>query len=222
MVLSNCRCLDFHPSSIHCCCCHCVFGLWPHSLTVPKLWEWFFSFPFPNFTDRNHKGNWTIVRSISFLYIISIEEVLSQKVSESVLGYWGNFGPKPLLTSSIFNIIIFFLFFLSTLVPDLGYSREEFWFPFLKYGKRFFHCPPVPNFGIFQHFWSFVTKIRNLILSNKFWRGAIFVSWLHFCCIIIYHSNSLIHHKIIAVPHIFIFMTKCDQEKRFCKPWFAW
>ena len=41
----------------------------------------------PNFKDRNHKGNWTIVRSISFLYIISIEEVLSQKVSESVLGY---------------------------------------------------------------------------------------------------------------------------------------
>jgi len=29
----------------------------------------------PNFTDRNHKGNWTIVRSISFLYIILIEEV---------------------------------------------------------------------------------------------------------------------------------------------------
>ena len=74
----------------------------------------------PNFTDRNHKGNWTIVRSISFLYIISIEEVLSQKVSESVLGYWGNFGPKLLLTSSIFNITLFFFFFpLSFLILDI-------------------------------------------------------------------------------------------------------
>ena len=75
---------------------------------------------------------------------------------------------------------------------------------------------------VFQHFWSFVTKIRNPMLSNKFYRGAIFVNWLHFCCSINYQSHSLVHQRIIAVPRNIIFLTKCDQEKHFCKPWFAW
>ena len=41
----------------------------------------------PNFTDRNHKGNWTIVRSISFLYIILIEE--ENQAKKLVSQFWG-------------------------------------------------------------------------------------------------------------------------------------
>ena len=75
---------------------------------------------------------------------------------------------------------------------------------------------------VFQHFWSFVTKIRSPMLANKFYKGGIFVNCLDFCCSIIYHSHSLIHQRIIAVPHKIIFFTKCDQDKNFCKPRFAW
>ena len=82
--------------------------------------------------------------------------------------------------------------------------------------------PTSSELLVFQHFWSFVTEIRSPMLANKFYKGGFFVNWLHFCCNIIYHSNSLIHLKIIAVPHKVIFLTKCDQEKHFCKPWFAW
>ena len=118
---------------------------------------------------------------------------------------------------------------------DAGSSKFD---PFHKLSKTSFKRgvkaddqPTLPQIGVnptssellvFQHFWSFVTEIRSPMLANKFYKGGFFVNWLHFCCNIIYHSNSLIHLKIIAVPHKVIFLTKCDQEKHFCKPWFAW
>ena len=68
---------------------------------------------------------------------------------------------------------------------------------------------------VFQHFWSFVTEIRSPILANKFYKGGFFVNLIHFCCITNYQSISLIHHGIIALPSLDIFLTKCDQEKHF-------
>ena len=68
---------------------------------------------------------------------------------------------------------------------------------------------------VFQHFWSFVTEIRSPMLANKFYKGGFFVNLIHFCCITNYQSISLIHHGIIALPSLDIFLTKCDQEKHF-------
>ena len=53
------------------------------------------------------------------------------------------------------------------------------------------------------------------MLANKHYKGGIFVNCLHFCCIIIYYSHSLIHQLTIPVTHRVIFLTKCDQEKYF-------
>ena len=71
-------------------------------------------------------------------------------------------------------------------------------------------CLPL---SVFQQFCSFVTKIRTSMLPNKFYKGAIFVNSLHFCCITFYQSFSLIHHGIISFQRLVMFLTKCDQEK---------
>ena len=71
-------------------------------------------------------------------------------------------------------------------------------------------CLPL---SVFQQFCSFVTKIRTSMLPNKFYRGAIFVNSLHFCCITFYQSFSLIHHGIISFQRLVMLLTKCDQEK---------
>ena len=54
---------------------------------------------------------------------------------------------------------------------------------------------------VFQHFLSFVTKIGNPMLANKFYKGGIFVNCVHFYCNIIYYSHSLIHQWTIPVTH---------------------
>ena len=71
-------------------------------------------------------------------------------------------------------------------------------------------CLPL---SVFQQFCSFVTKIRTSMLPNKFYKGAIFVNSLHFCCITFYQSFSLIHHGIISFQRLVMLLTKCDQEK---------
>ena len=71
-------------------------------------------------------------------------------------------------------------------------------------------CLPL---SVFQQFCSFVTKIRTSMLPNKFYKGAIFVNSLHFCCITFYQSFSLIHHGIISFQRLVMVLTKCDQEK---------
>ena len=100
--------------------------------------------------------------------------------------------------------------------------------PVLRSWPGFDEYPTLPQIGVnptslqllvFQHFWSFVTEIRSPMLANKFYKGGFFVNLIHFCCITNYQSISLIHHGIIALPSLDIFLTKCDQEKHF---WAAW
>ena len=66
--------------------------------------------------------------------------------------------------------------------------------------------PTSLSLWVFQHFWSFVTKIRNPMLADKFYRGTIFVNWLHFCYITIFQSVD---------QCLVTFLTKCDQDKKF-------
>ena len=109
---------------------------------------------------------------------------------------------------------------------DAGSSKFD---PFHKLSKTSFKLgvkaddqPTLPQIGVnptssellvFQHFWSFVTEIRSPMLANKFYKGGFFVKFIHFCCITNYQSISLIHHGIIALPSLDIFLTKCDLEK---------
>ena len=69
--------------------------------------------------------------------------------------------------------------------------------------------PSSSQLSVFLHFWSFVTKTRVSRLANKFYKGAIFVYWPHFCYLIIYHPvfrNASLNHALPMFNHVFVQM----------------